>query len=501
MVISQDDNNRLVPHVTMKRRQALKLVMLATSTGLAGCMGGDQSSDGGGNENLPENVLSQDDWGIDWNSPAPANERLTGEDWTPPEITTDAIADSISHTNSGGMQNDPATAFTNKQVTEKTGIEVTPIEVPSPRLKVKTLTPLSSGSPSPTLFHVNRSMYMDFVEPGWLQPLDDIWWNAEGVGDILPGNYAEDPPGSYVTDLDSTMDGSHLYGSHWTAEGFFMHYRPDLLEELGFERNLFDGVNTDYDWSDCLEVWRAAKNELDMYGYVWIGGFPRHAVRWFFAHTLQQGGKILQDDGKVVFDSNEALEALKFERLLLEEELVPNVLELGQGSATDVFLNGDALSFDYGGDVRNAAVERIGPEEEMVAMGLPPKADRGPDPWHATFTVEGLLVMNRFAPPEKKRAGAIVMDGNRAANANIEEFLQEGNVPVNTSAVEQIQDQTAYTHVLSEWAKTSVDPLWPRQLQTMNALASELQAAWGFEKSAEEALSQAQAAVDDILYQ
>jgi hypothetical protein len=35
----------------------------------------------------------------------------------------------------------------------------------------------------------------------------------------------------------------------------------------------------------------------------------------------------------------------------------------------------------------------------------------------------------------------------------------------------------------------------------MNALASELQAAWGFEKSAEEALSQAQAAVNDILYQ
>jgi ABC-type glycerol-3-phosphate transport system substrate-binding protein len=497
----------------MKRRETLKLAMLATGTGLAGCMGGGQSTtttesggggdtteSGGGDENLPDGVMPQSEWGIDWNSPAPAKERLTGDDWTAPEITTDAIANAVSHTNSGGMQNDPATAFTNEQVQEKTGIEVTPIEVPSPRLKVKTLTPLSARSNSPTLFHINRSMYMDFVEPGWLQPLDDIWWDAEGVGDILPGNYAEDG-GSYVTDLDSTMDGSHLYGSHWTAEGFFMHYRPDLLEELGFERNLFDGVNTDYDWSDCLEVWRAAKNELDKYGFVWIGGFPRHAVRWFFAHTLQQGGQIVQDDGKVVFDSKEALEALKFERLLLEEELAPNVLELGQGSATDVFLNGEALSFSYGGDVRNSAVERIGPEEEKVAMGLPPKADRGPDPWHATFTVEGLLVMNRFAPPEKKRAGAIVMDGNRVANANVEEFLQEGNIPVNTNAVEQIQDQTAYTHVLNEWAKTSIDPLWPRQLQTMNALASELQAAWGFEKSAEEALSQAQAAVNDILYQ
>jgi ABC-type glycerol-3-phosphate transport system substrate-binding protein len=447
--------------------------------------------------------MSPSDWDfVDWNAPQPAAQRLSStEDWTPPEFDDSNVSSGpIQWTNSGGVDGDPATMFTAEMLKEKLDIEATPIAVPSPRLQVKNLTPLSAKSAEPLMFHLNRQMYMDFVEPGWLEPLDPFHNDAEGIDDYYPGPY-KSGSGSLWTDVDSTMDGEHIYGALWTAGGHFMHYRPDFLEELGFQRDLFDGVNTDYDWSDCLEVWRAAREQKDIYGFTWHGKTPRFAVRWWMADVLAQGGQIVSDDGQVQVDTPEAREAVEWEKQLMEENLVPNVLEMTQGTAIEQFLNGDTLSITHGGKVYNSALDRIGKEGEKVGMGIPPKADRGPDPWHATLTVYATLVMNRFAPTENKRAGLLFMDAQRAAVSEVQEFLMEGNMPQVTPAFEQMQEETQYAHVMKAWAENSVDPMWPRQLQSQNIIGEELQQAWGGQKETDVALKDAQAAVDDILYQ
>jgi ABC-type glycerol-3-phosphate transport system substrate-binding protein len=77
----------------------------------------------------------------------------------------------------------------------------------------------------------------------------------------------------------------------------------------------------------------------------------------------------------------------------------------------------------------------------------------------------------------------------------------EGNMPQVTPAFEQMQEETQYAHVMKAWAENSVDPMWPRQLQSQNIIGEELQQAWGGEKETDVALKDAQAAVDDILYQ
>lgn len=494
----------------MKRRQAMKLAALAMGTGLAGCTGTDNqetttSGDSGGGEqsaNLPEEVLSPNDWDfVDWNQPQPAAERLSPtEGWTAPEYDEEQISGPIQWTNSGGIDGDPAYTFTaNELFQPETGIQASPIEVPSPRMRVKILTPLSSRTPEPLLLHMNRQMYMDFVEPGWLEPLDRFHTDAEGMADFYPGIFQSDS--QLWTDIDSTMEGSHIYGTPWEAGGHFMHYRPDFLEELGFERDLFDGVNTDYDWSDCLEVWRAAKEEKDIYGFVWHGSTPRFAVRWWMTDILAQGGEIVSDDGEVLVDSEESRQAVEWEKQLIDEELVPNPVELDQGTAIDTFLNGNALSITHGGKVYNSALDRIGNEGEQVAFGLPPQADRGPDPWHATLTVYATLTMNRFASPEKKKAGLLFMDAHRTATVYVQHFLMEGNMPLVTPAFDRMQEETQFAHVLREWAETSTDPMWPRQLQTQNIIGEELQQIWTDQKSIDDGLTAAQEAVDDVLYQ
>ena len=517
----------------MNRREALKLATLSIGTGIgiAGCSGqqGNQGGDGGGGGgggggSGSKSLLSKEDWNfVDWNKPKPITERLTAgkpEAWTasngpktvegvrgpklsvgwiPPEYDKKQVASSISHTNSGGVSGDPATVWTNMMFEEHTGIKVNLIEVPSPRLKQKTLTPLSSKSKKPVLFNINRQMYMDFVEPGWLEPLDNYWHETDGVLDIMPDLYGKD--GGFTTGLDSSMEGEHVYAGHYTSQGHFMHYRPDVLEELGFDPNLFNGVKTDYDWSDCYEVFKAAKEQKDMYGFVWVGKTPRHAVRWWITDVLAQGGKIVQEDGTVVFNSKEGREAARWEQKLVQEGLTPNILEMAQGAAIDSFLSGDTLAITHGGKVRASALEALGPEGEKYAMGLPPKADRGPDPWHATLQVEGLFIVNRFAPPEKKKAALLYLDAQSAAVSHVQEFVMEGNMASNTKAFNALQSRTKYADVLRRWAEIAVEPLWPRQLQTQNALAVELQRVWGGEKDVKPALEDAQAKVDKILNQ
>jgi multiple sugar transport system substrate-binding protein len=443
-------------------------------------LGGDGGNTGSG----PAGTLG--DWSADWESPESMLDRSTADEWTPPEFDEDEIGGELEQTNAGGMENDPATAYGHDVMRERTGVDITPIEVPSERLAPRTTTILSSRAQSPALLQVPFEFYMDLVQPGYLEPVDEIW--TDEMYEAFPASYRED----FTTDLDSTLDGDHIYGSHAIAQGVFLHHRTDYLEDMGFPADFLKRPT----WSDLREVAEEAQNE-DYWGYGWLGQGSREPPRWWAIKVESTGGEILQDDGTVVVNSDEGVAALEWMKQLIDDELVPNPVQYTDAGLNDLFLQGSLLAYETGGNLMRSAEESIG--FDSYDMGAPPKADEGPEPQFASRTQTDLICINRFSPPEAKRAAMIYLDANRSAEFDREEWEQEGNMPANPNAIQNID--SPFNETLQFVMDRATDPVWPQQVQTYNTISEELQQVYGDQKSPQQALDDAQEAIDQIMDQ
>lgn len=484
------------------RRRFIKWAGIAGVSGIAGCSGdsetepsGDETeppSDGTepggqetqGSEEGPSGTLG--DWSVDWNSPEPMLDRLNADEWIPPEFDESDIATSLEQTNAGGMRNDPATAYGHDVMSERVGVEITPIEVPSAQLSPRTTTILSSRAGTPALLQVSFEFYMDLVQPGFLEPVDDLW--DEGTLDAFPASYRR----NFTTGLDSTLDGDHIYASHAVAEGFFLHHRTDYLEEMGFPSDFLKRPT----WSDLREVCEEADGR-DYYGYAFMGNSPRQTPMNWIVKVRSQGGSVVEDDGTVVFNSDEGVRALEWMKQLIDDDLVPNPLEYADAGLNDLFLQGNLVSYDTGGDLLQSSEESIGYDNYDV--GAPPQADEGPEPQFAALTQTDAICINRFASPEKKRAAMIYLDANRSAEFDSQEWEMEGNMPSNPVSLDSID--TPFDDTLEFVMDRATDALWPQQVQTLNALTEEMQQVYSDQKSPQQALDDAQAQVDGILNQ
>lgn len=471
----------------MSRREVMKYASAIGLAGLAGCSGNGGDADSSGEMT---NTLSSWEY-VDVDEPAPIAERITGAEWTPPEFDKEAVADTIKCFNLGSMENDPATAEFQDRFNERTGVTVKPIVVPSKRATPKTTTVLSSQAEEPTMIQVDRQMYMDFVEPGWIEPVDQLW--SDAAYDSFPAAFESE----FVTDADVTSQQSHGYMSVAIAEGSIRNYRPDLLQELGFEQDFLKRPT----WEDVREVCEEADTQdVEYSGHAFYGGGVRYPSYPWMLKVWSQGETIVQD-GEVIFNSDAGLNALRWQRQLIDEGLVPDVLQLGQGGPEDLFLGGEIVGYVGGSKMIPRALNQLGEAGEAYDLGLPAKA--GSNGEHTTFLGTDCLCVNRFAPPEKKKAAMIYMDGCRSAEASALEFVQEGNMPSNSAAweLETVQEQAPFSEIPQQAIENAREGLWPRQIQTIEVLVSELQAAWSGQKSPEEALDSAQAEVDGILQQ
>lgn len=478
----------------------MKYAAAAGMAGLAGCTGNQNTPTpaGGGNDGNGQakggtaNTLGSLDF-VSLNEPKPVAERITGPEWTPPEFEKNAVADKVKYFNLGSMKHDPATAWFQDKVQKRTGITVEPIVVPSKRATPKITTVLSSRSDSPTMMQIDRQMYMDFVEPGWLEPVDKLWTADDDTFDYFPAAYKKE----FFTDIDVTLDGSHSYMSVAISEGSVRNYRPDLLKELGFPKDFLKRPT----WEEVREVCEEAKAQnKDYYGHVWYGSGVRYPSYPWMLKVWSQGETIVQD-GEVIFNSDAGVKALRWQRQLIEEKLVPDVLQYGQGGPEDLFLGDGVVGYVGGSKMIPLALKQLGDAGEKYSLGLPAK--HGSNGNHSTFLGTDTLCINRFAPPEKKKAALIYMDGTRSAEASAQEFVQEGNMPTNSAAwdLDVVQNEVPFGEIPKEAIQNAREGLWPRQIQTIEALVPELQAAWAGQKKPRKALDDAQEAVDEILRQ
>ncbi|WP_433632614.1 extracellular solute-binding protein [Halomicrococcus sp. NG-SE-24] len=467
----------------INRRRFVKAASAAGIAGIAGCIGSDSN-----------NSQNQVDW-ASWSKPKSIADRISGEKYVPPEFNKDQVSNGIKYFNLGSMKHDPATKWFQDRFKKRTEINVSPIVVPSKQASGKITTVLSSQSKSPVIMQVDRQMYLDFVEPGWLEPVDDLWNNK--AYEYFPRAFKEE----FVTDIDASRDGEHIYMSVAIAEGSLQNYRPDLLQELGFEADFLKRPT----WSDIREVCEEAKSQSkDYHGYVWYGGGVRYPSYPWMLRVWSQGENIVKDDGTVVVNSEAGVNALEEQVNLIEENLVPDVLQYGQGGPEDLFLSDRVVSYVGGSKMIPMALEELGAPGEAYDLGLPAKADNNGE--HTTFIGTDCLCINRYAPAKKKRAAKVYLDGARSAEAEAQEFIQEGNMPTNSAAwdiVEQEQEEiTHFKDIVQESIQNAREGMWPRQIQTIEeAIVPNLQKAWGGNTKPKAALNNAQEMIDGVLDQ
>lgn len=471
----------------------MQLAAAAGATSLTGCLGGDGGGSGGGGggggDGGPSGTLG--DWSLDINSPDPVLDRITGAEWTPPEYDEEEVASGFERMNLGGMQNDPATGWFEDYFDEATGITSTPVTVPSADAVSKMRTLLSSRSESPALMQISQEFFMDFVEQGWLEPVDDLW--SDEAYEPFPPYFQN----QLTTDIDQSLDGEHTYISVAISEAHGTNYNPSVLEELGFEPDFYDGAT----WADIREVCEeAAAQSDDLHGWVWYGSGNRYPVYPFLRQAWSRGGTFVQDDGTVVLNNDEAVTALEWQSQMIADGLLPDVMQYGEGGPADLFLGGGLAGFGGSIGLMGLAHEEWGEDTDRYNMALLPRGESQDE--HVSYMNTDFLALNRFAPPEKKRAAMVFMDGGRSAIASAQEYDQEGNYPANTQAWNhELLSDANYKETAQRIGETAKVELWPKQIETYDALVTELQEAWLGQKSAQDALDDAQSQVDNILEQ
>ena len=173
-------------------------------------------------------------------------------------------------------------------------IRVTYQSTPSSASERHTLyvTWLSSHSPDIDVFSLDVIWIAEFAAAGWLLPLDRyVAASALPLPDFLPAGLA-----------CSTYRG-HLYSLPWFADAGVLYYRQDLYAAAG--------LPPPSTFADLLAV-RGLKEKFGLpYGFIFPGQAYEGLVCVLLEFMWSNGGRLFDDQGRLVLDSPQNLEALE----------------------------------------------------------------------------------------------------------------------------------------------------------------------------------------------
>ena len=182
------------------------------------------------------------------------------------------------------------------------------------------------GDVTADLVRMDDAWLADFAAQGWLAPLSDYVKSSELNLDLFV-------PGSVQA---STVDG-RLYALPWIVDAGLLYTRQDLLDLTGSEQP--------QSWAEvqdlALEMVREGRVSQ---GFVWQGaayeGLTCNTLEYVWAH----GGALLDEQGRVVFDSPATRSALEQMAGLIGSGASPqNVSTYREGTSLAPFRDGDAV--------------------------------------------------------------------------------------------------------------------------------------------------------------
>lgn len=197
------------------------------------------------------------------------------------------------------------------------------------------------------IFEVEPTLMPQWVESGYLLPLNDIVANI-GEDDFVAGSLYQ--------------QNEQVYAVPYAVSVYGLWVRKDLLAQAGLP------VPTTYE-----EVLHAARvlTKGDMYGIALPAGQNIATVNYFSIFLWQNGGDYFTCDGEVVFGQPQALQAVK-RWAELAQYAPPGYSTWSYGEQIDAFLNQRVAMSMYGGRLGVQMNETYPELEGQTALVFPP---------------------------------------------------------------------------------------------------------------------------------
>lgn len=128
------------------------------------------------------------------------------------------------------------------------------------------------------------------------------------------------------------VDGKQ-YGIPMAFSSRALFYRSDLIE------------TPPTNWDELLATAQKVHDEKDMYGFA-IAGDPTTGTDELLNFIYQGGGRIVDDEGKYVIDSQENIDTFKY--LAQFKDIIPDVVSTKRDDQAQMFVNGDLAMFISG---------------------------------------------------------------------------------------------------------------------------------------------------------
>lgn len=249
------------------------------------------------------------------------------------------------------MEGVPDTEFVQQllpQFQEETGMTVN-IEVLNYALMHEKLVPqltAGQGSGSYDVIVVDNYWVGEFVNAGWLMPLDDRLANSENID---MANYLP----SMVEMVGELNDQVYMIPFYNYAMALI--YRTDIMEdaevqaayqeEFGSELALPNSIPEYVELAKFMTRDTDGDGQVDIYGNSMQGLRPDPTVMEFLNYLYAMGGSIYAEDGSVAINNEIGVEALTLYADAMANAAPPGAPAYGFDEAYAIMAQGDAFSY------------------------------------------------------------------------------------------------------------------------------------------------------------
>ncbi|HZQ10598.1 MAG TPA: extracellular solute-binding protein [Anaerolineae bacterium] len=207
--------------------------------------------------------------------------------------------------------------------TSKTGIEFKPLFAPHAEMKQRFVTEELAGSGAIDVYMLDQPWVGQFIAAKYLLPIT-ARVDAKDKDDFLP------------TALATNSSKGEIYGLPFLVHNSVLYYRTDLYKEAGL-------TAPPKTWAEYREyAKKLTKPDQGIYGAIMEGKQGPEPAAKYLDLLQQAGGRVLDDNGKVVLNAGPALEALRFMLAIQYEDKTspPGGPGFDNGDTHTLFLQG-----------------------------------------------------------------------------------------------------------------------------------------------------------------
>jgi len=238
-----------------------------------------------------------------------------------------------------------------RNFTEETGVKVKVNTLPWQEIDPQLLLQVQSGN-APDISYVRDKSFENHMKAHSLLSLDGY----------ISKDFKESDKNDYILWDKVGMYDNHKYAFATSFIAMGLYIRKDLLSKAGME--------PPKTWDDFVKVAKGL-NSPTVYGYLFGGSSAQpNQLDWMQLMIEDRGGKVLDDKGRAVFDSQPGIDTFKFiKTCVFDSKVVPNnATTLKYDDVTDYFASGRVGMILEGSHRYSRITSALNPENVIVTQ-------------------------------------------------------------------------------------------------------------------------------------